>query len=61
MLNDDDLWLPCKLEWQLSEAERTGADMIACDHIKFHPDGREIIRGQPRLPGCSARMTRGDL
>jgi glycosyltransferase involved in cell wall biosynthesis len=52
-LDDDDLWLPSKLERQISEACRTGADMISCDYIEFHPDGREILR-QPRpLEGWS--------
>jgi glycosyltransferase involved in cell wall biosynthesis len=47
-LDDDDLWLPTKLERQVAEAQRTGADMIACDYVEFYPDGRELIR-QPRL------------
>jgi glycosyltransferase involved in cell wall biosynthesis len=48
-LDDDDLWLPTKLERQVAEAERTGADMIACDFVMFFPDGREsIVRS--RLP-----------
>jgi len=53
LLDDDDLWLPLKLEWQLSEAERTGADMIVCDCVEFHPDGREIIRRWRLLDGWS--------
>jgi hypothetical protein len=47
-LDDDDAWLPTKLERQVAEAQRTGADMIACDYVEFYPDGREIIR-RPRL------------
>jgi glycosyltransferase involved in cell wall biosynthesis len=47
-LDDDDLWLANKLERQVTEAERTGADLIACDYVKFFPDGREIIE-RPRL------------
>jgi glycosyltransferase involved in cell wall biosynthesis len=47
-VDDDDLWIPTKLERQLAKAERTGADMIACDYAEFYPDGREIIQ-QPRL------------
>jgi glycosyltransferase involved in cell wall biosynthesis len=47
-LDDDDLWLPAKLEQQAAEAERTGADMVSRDYIEFFSDGREIAR-QPRL------------
>jgi glycosyltransferase involved in cell wall biosynthesis len=43
LLDDDDLWLPNKLERQVAEAKRTGADMITCDLVEFYPDGREII------------------
>src|SRR5262245_34191351 len=42
-LDDDDIWMPQKLERQLAEAECTGADMISCDYIEFHVDGREVI------------------
>jgi len=48
-LDDDDLWLPTKLERQIAEAKRTGADMVACDSIQFYLDGREIVH-QPRVP-----------
>jgi glycosyltransferase involved in cell wall biosynthesis len=47
-VDDDDLWLPNKLERQIAEACRTGADMVSCDYIEFYPDGREIIF-KPRL------------
>ncbi len=47
-LDDDDLWDSTKLERQLAEAERTGADMVACDHVEFFVDGRETFR-KPRL------------
>jgi glycosyltransferase involved in cell wall biosynthesis len=47
-LDDDDLWLPTKLERQVAEAQSSGADVIACDYVEFHPDGTEAIR-QPRL------------
>lgn len=40
-LDDDDLWLPNKLELQLAEAERTGADMIECTNLDVSPDGSE--------------------
>src|SRR5258708_2486713 len=42
-LDDDDLWLPNKLERQVAEAQRTGADMIACYCAQFFPDGQEIL------------------
>jgi glycosyltransferase involved in cell wall biosynthesis len=48
-LDDDDIWLQNKLELQLAEADRTGADMIASDYIEFYPDGHEAI-GQRRIP-----------
>jgi len=48
-LDDDDLWLPAKLERQLAEARRTNADMIACDCIHFHPDGHETVT-RSRIP-----------
>jgi glycosyltransferase involved in cell wall biosynthesis len=48
-LDDDDLWLPEKLDRQIAEARRTNADMIACDVATFFPDGREFI-GRCRIP-----------
>src|SRR5215471_7844732 len=39
-LDDDDLWLPEKLERQIDEARRTGADMIASDYIEFDHCGK---------------------
>jgi glycosyltransferase involved in cell wall biosynthesis len=48
-LDDDDVWLPNKLERQLIEARRTGADMVSCDYVEFYADGREFIR-EPRPP-----------
>jgi len=47
-LDDDDLWLPHKLERQVTEAHRTRADMISADYIEFYPDGRQLRR-QARL------------
>jgi glycosyltransferase involved in cell wall biosynthesis len=41
-LDDGDIWLPHKLERQFAEAERAGADMIACNCICVFPDGREV-------------------
>jgi glycosyltransferase involved in cell wall biosynthesis len=48
-LDDDDIWLPNKLERQLAEARCTGADMISCDYVLFYPDGREFLH-EPRVP-----------
>jgi glycosyltransferase involved in cell wall biosynthesis len=48
-LDDDDIWLPLKLEHQLAAARATGADMIACDYIEFYTDGREAV-GRRRVP-----------
>jgi glycosyltransferase involved in cell wall biosynthesis len=48
-LDDDDLWLPNKLERQVAEAQRTGADIITCDFVKFSRDGCEVI-DRPRPP-----------
>jgi glycosyltransferase involved in cell wall biosynthesis len=48
-LDDDDLWLPNKLERQLAEARKTDADMITCDYVEFYLDGREVTVGA-RLP-----------
>jgi glycosyltransferase involved in cell wall biosynthesis len=48
-LDDDDLWLPEKLEYQIEAAYATGADMIACDYVELYPDGCTTLM-QPRLP-----------
>jgi len=51
LLDDDDLWLPKKLERQIAEAERTSADMIACDYVQFYLDGSEIVRRARLIEG----------
>lgn len=44
-LDDDDLWLPEKLEWQVTRADETGADLITADWQIFGPEGgRDVIR-----------------
>jgi glycosyltransferase involved in cell wall biosynthesis len=48
LLDDDDIWLPHKLEHQVFTAEAAGGDMVVVDYIEFYDDGREILR-QPRL------------
>jgi glycosyltransferase involved in cell wall biosynthesis len=47
-LDDDDIWLPHKLEREIAEADRSRADMITCDFIRFYADGREEVL-RPRL------------
>jgi glycosyltransferase involved in cell wall biosynthesis len=42
-LDDDDLWLPHKLERQIAEAMKTGADLISCDFVRFFADGTEAV------------------
>src|SRR5882724_1397123 len=39
-LDDDDCWLPEKLEFQSQEAMASGADLVACEMIRF--DGTPI-------------------
>jgi glycosyltransferase involved in cell wall biosynthesis len=46
-LDDDDVWLPGKLERQIDEGTRTGADMVSCDYVTFALDGREAVQ-RPR-------------
>lgn len=49
-LDDDDLWMPDKLEKQLAAAEQTGVDMVTCDYIEMHSNGPEkTVR--PRFNG----------
>jgi glycosyltransferase involved in cell wall biosynthesis len=60
-LDDDDLFIPEKLEWQVAEIERTGTDVLAADYQEFWPDGRSEIR-RPRLPdglSYAQAITRG--
>jgi glycosyltransferase involved in cell wall biosynthesis len=48
-LDDDDIWLPTKLERQLAVANCTTADAVTCDVIEFFPGGIEAIN-RPRIP-----------
>jgi glycosyltransferase involved in cell wall biosynthesis len=48
-LDDDDIWLPAKLERQLAVAKHTETDMITCGVIECFPDGIEIIN-RGRVP-----------
>lgn len=42
-LDDDDLWLPEKLERQVAVAAATGADVITADWLLLYPDGHEEV------------------
>jgi hypothetical protein len=42
-----------KLARQVAAARASGADLIACDCIEFHPDGREILRRKRPPAGWS--------
>jgi glycosyltransferase involved in cell wall biosynthesis len=46
-LDDDDIWLPTKLErqWQIVQTKK--CDIIACDVVEFWTDGTEVIK-RPR-------------
>jgi glycosyltransferase involved in cell wall biosynthesis len=48
-LDDDDIWLPTKLERQLAMASRTKADMVTCDTSDVWPHGVESPNC-PRVP-----------
>lgn len=48
-LDDDDLWRPAKLERQLADAGRTGADMLLSGYSFFCPDG-SVLACDPHLP-----------
>jgi glycosyltransferase involved in cell wall biosynthesis len=53
-LDDDDIWLPGKLQLQLDAARETGADLICCNFCFFNQGGiieRAALR--PRPPGLS--------
>jgi glycosyltransferase involved in cell wall biosynthesis len=52
-LDDDDLWLPQKLERQLSAAGAAGAEMVICDYIQQRQDGAERVFRPRRRAGYS--------
>jgi len=53
-LDDDDLWLPSKLEAQLNTALKTGAAVVACDFRLFNEHGQIGDDGLAKPPdGCS--------
>ena len=49
LLDDDDWWLPTKLERQVEAARRSGADMVTCDYVEIWNDGHEVVL-RPRIP-----------
>src|SRR5260370_26421753 len=46
-LDDDDLWMPTKIEEQLREACISGADLIGCDMMLFDDRGEYGLIGSP--------------
>src|SRR5947209_8117693 len=49
-LDDDDIWLPDKLEVQLAAAKRTGADLVTCNFCFFNQDGVIAHAALPPVP-----------
>jgi glycosyltransferase involved in cell wall biosynthesis len=49
-LDDDDIWLPEKIELQLAAARESGADLVTCDFVKFDEEGDISGTGLPALP-----------
>jgi glycosyltransferase involved in cell wall biosynthesis len=49
-LDDDDIWLPEKIELQLAAARASGADLVSCDFVKFDEHGDIPGTGLAALP-----------
>ena len=49
-LDDDDIWLPDKIERQLAAARESGADLVTCDYVKFDHEGDIAGTGLLALP-----------
>jgi glycosyltransferase involved in cell wall biosynthesis len=49
-LDDDDIWLPEKIELQLAAARESGADLVTCDFVKFDGAGDIVGTGLEALP-----------
>jgi glycosyltransferase involved in cell wall biosynthesis len=49
-LDDDDIWLPDKLETQFDAARQTGADLVTCNFSTFNSDGEVPTTGLAPLP-----------
>jgi glycosyltransferase involved in cell wall biosynthesis len=53
-LDDDDIWLPQKLEIQLAAARAAGAGIVTCNFVQFNERGDIVPSGlAPRPPGLS--------
>jgi glycosyltransferase involved in cell wall biosynthesis len=53
-LDDDDIWLPQKLEIQLAAARAAGAGIVTCNFVQFNDRGDIVPSGlAPRPPGLS--------
>jgi glycosyltransferase involved in cell wall biosynthesis len=53
-LDDDDIWLPQKLETQLAAAQAAGAGIVTCNFVHFNDSGDIIPSGlAPRPAGLS--------
>jgi glycosyltransferase involved in cell wall biosynthesis len=53
-LDDDDIWLPQKLEIQLAAARAVGAGIVTCNFVQFDHRGDIVPSGlAPRPPGLS--------
>jgi glycosyltransferase involved in cell wall biosynthesis len=53
-LDDDDIWLPEKLQLQLDAARETRADLVCCNFCFFNQDGIiEHAALRPKPPGLS--------
>jgi len=53
-LDDDDIWLPSKIDVQLKAAAASGADLVTCDFSAFNQDGEIAGAGlYPLPPGLS--------
>ena len=49
-LDDDDIWLPEKIERQLAAARESGADLVSCNFVKFDERGDIPGTGLAPLP-----------
>ena len=50
LLDDDDIWLPNKLEVQFAAAKQTGADLVTCNFMLFSEVGDIESTGHPARP-----------
>jgi len=49
-LDDDDIWLPRKLEMQLDAARAAGAGVVTCNYVQFNDHGDIVPSGLPPRP-----------